>query len=798
MSLGQDLRFALRLLRRERLLTLVIVATLALAIGASTSVFSVVYEVLLRPLPYPAPEQLVRLYQASPEQDRGWGLSYPALTAWRARVHGLGAVEGMGFQDMTLTGEGPAAPVRTARATAGLLPQLGVRPVLGQLWGAEAEVPGRDRVVLLSHAMWRTQLGSDPRVLGRTLTLDGVPHTVVGVLPADFRFDPAIDLWKPLAPEPATEAVDAGHHFLRGLGRLRPGVSAQAARAEMEQVAKDFVREGGPPGARVEPLHGLLVKGVRTQLWLLAGVVAFVLLVACANVANLLLARATAREREVAVRAALGAGRWQLVRQFLVEGLLLAFAGGGLGLLLAAWGRELLRVLVPPELVSPEGPQLSSHLLLLTAALSLLTCLLAALVPALRAARADGRGTLGDLRGARSTGGGGGLRAALVVVQVSLALVPLVGAGLMLRTLQRLDAAPLGFEPQGVVLAELRLDPERFATERLAPLYEELRAHVQGLPGVRAVGLASTVPLWGRNGFSPILRPGEPMEAAKGREPVNFRAVDGDYLEALRIPLREGRRLGAQDGAGSPPVMLVNEAFVRRYFPHERVLGQQARLALDDESPLREIVGVVGDVRHEGLAEAPVPEVYMPLSQFAMPRMVLAVRSDVEPAALTAMLRAQVQGVVPDLPLLKVRSMPELVDANLERTRALGALFTALAVLGLLLAAVGLYGVLAYSVTQRTRELGIRAALGARQEQLLGLVLRQGLGLAGLGVGVGLLVAGLLARTLGGLVYGVPVLDPVTFGGVPALLLGVALLASWVPARRALRVPPHEALRSET
>jgi predicted permease len=798
-QLLQDVRLSLRRMRREFAFTLVVVATLALAIGATTAVFSVVYQVLLRPLPYPAPEQLVRLFHSTPQRER-MGVTLLSLHAWRERSRSFQGLEGMTLRDFTLTGEGPAERLRAARATAGLLPLLGVRPVLGQAFGPEAEVAGRAQVVLLQHGVWQRRFGGRPDVVGRTLLLNGQVHTVLGVLPADFRFAPDVDLWMPLAPDLAA-GEDPGLIFLRAVGRLRPGVSGEAARTELEGLAVSLVQEAPyakePASVRLLPLHAQVVETSREQLWLLAGVVALVLLVACANVANLLLARASAREREVSVRAALGAGRAQLMRQFLVESGLLALAGGACGLLLALWGMDLMRALMPREVLPPEAVRLEPHVLAIAALLSLLTSVLFGMVPALRAARADGRGALGGLRGGRGATGQGKARAVLVVAQVALALVPLVGAGLMLRTLHALSQVSLGFEPRGVTIADLFVPREKYqddAAQRL--VLESVLERVRGLPGVQSVGMASTVPLWGRTGVASVLLPGEPDSVATTREHSLFRTASDGYFSTMGMSIEEGRGFEASDGPGTAPVAVVNEAFARRYFPGRSAVGQRVKLTLEGES-FREVVGVVGDVHHDSLGEEPSAEVYMPVGQFEVLYMLLTVRAAQDTAVLAPMLREELRAVDPDLPLVQVRSMVDVVDASVGRTQVLGTLLGILAVLGLVLAGVGLYGMLAYSVSQRTRELGIRIALGATDGQLVWLVVEQGLRLAAVGVALGLVGAAVLARTLSGLLYGVSTFDVFTFVAVPALLASVALLASWLPARRALRVPPHEALRGD-
>lgn len=819
----QDVRFALRRMRRELAFTLVVVSTLALAIGPTTAVFSVVYQVLLRPLPYPEPEQLVRLFQSTLQHERRM-VPYPTLRVWRERTRTFQGIEGLCLMDRTLTGDGPADRVLAGRMTAGLLSLLGVKPELGRTFGPEMEEPGRERVVLLSHTLWKDRFGGNRDIVGRMIALDGQPHTVVGVLPASFRFAPRVEVWIPLVPNPLMEENGPRDIFVGGVGRLRPGISLEQARAELEELAASVAREEIPTGettsVRVFPLHAHVVEGSRKQLWLLAGVMALVLLVACANVANLLLARANMREREVAVRAALGASHVRLMQQFLVESMMLALAGGAAGLLLEPWAMDLLRMLVPSAVLSPEAVRMDAHVLGIATALSLLTSLLFGLVPALRVARADRRGALGGLREGRSTTGRSGALSTLVVVQVALALVPLVGAGLMLRTLHALQKVPLGFEPRGVRVADVILPLNEYqddARQRL--LFAELLERVRALPRVQSAGLASAVPLGGSTSFVHARLPGEPASVMDTRQSIHLRTVSKDYFATMGIALKAGRVLDGSDGPNTPPVMVVNETFARRYFPGVSALGQRVKLTLDeeifqqvegeggdihqesiDEAPetFRQVVGVMGDVHHESIGEAPSAEVYLPMEQFPVQYMVLAVRATQDTTSLASALQEQLRAMDPDLPRLRMSSMEGMVDESLARTRLLGTLLATIAVLGLVLAGLGLYGVLAYSVSQRTRELGIRIALGATNSQVLWWVVRRGVLLTAVGMTLGLVGAAVLARGLSGMLHGVETFDAVTFTVVPTLLGSVALLASWLPARRALRIPPHEALNADS
>lgn len=789
-QLLQDVRLALRRMRREAAFTLVIITTLALAIGATTAVFSAVYQVLLRPLPYRAPEQLVTLYQSTPQRER-LGVSLQSLQAWRERAFAFQGLEGLSIRDITLAGDGELERVRAGRATAGLFSLLGVRPLLGQDFRADRDANG----LLLSHALWQRRFGGRPDVVGQTLMVDDQLHTVVGVLPAGFRFAPDVEAWKPLV---LAADESAGGVWLRVVGRLREGVSAEQARTEMTALGAALMREPGfteePAGVRLVPLHTQVVEGSQERLWLLAGVVALVLLVACANVANLLLARASAREREVSVRAALGAGRGRLVRQFLVESGMLALVGGAAGLVLAMWGMDLLRALMPPQFVDAEALRLQPHVLGIALVLSVVTSLIFGLVPALRVSRADARGGLRG--GAGATRGEGG-RVVLVVAQVALALIPLVGAGLMLRTVHALSSVPLGFKPEGVTVVDLSLPSAKYRDEAVQrALFSSVLERVRALPGVTSAGMSSTVPLWGRNGLAPVLLPGEPASQADSRELVHFRTASDGYFHTLGIPLKEGRTIEAWDGPGTAPVVVVNETFARRYFPGRSAVGQRVQLVLDGEA-FREIVGVVGDVQHNSLDAPPVSEAFVPMGQLWGLHMLLTVRASQDAVTLAPVLREQLRAVAPELPRAPVRSLESVVDASLGHTKVLGSLLVALAVLGLVLAGVGLYGVLSYSVSQRTRELGIRMALGATGQHLVWRVVGQGLRMAVAGVLMGLVGAAVLARSLSSVLYGVSAFDVVTFAAVPVLLAAVAVLASWLPARRVTRVPPHEALRSD-
>jgi predicted permease len=714
--------------------------------------------------------------------------------AWREHARGFSRIEGFQGGRQVLSGTEADDRLTVGRASAGLLPMLGVQPVLGRLWGAELEVPGRDAEAVLSHSLWQRLYGADPAVLGRSIVLDDRVHTIVGVLPAGFQFEPEVEVWKPLALDPATEQGSA----LRVFGRLQPGLTPEQGRAELVRLAMDTARVPGVTftGVSMEPLHQLWVEQSRTQLQVVSAVAALLLLLGCANLTNLLLARGSARMHEMSLRLALGASRGQLVRLVFVESAVRALLGGVLGLLIALWGRDLLGTLVPPQLVS--GPGVEPFVLGTASLVSLTTAVLVGLLPALHASRGTG-GLSSTARGTRVTSLGF-TRSVLVVVQLSLAMVPLVGAGLMLRTVWKLQNVPLGFEPGGVTVAEVFLPLEKYAGEEAAAsTVRQLLASIESIPGVSAVGLTGNLPFSG-NVWRQTTRFQLVGESSGEASPqVGYVPATGGYFQALGIPLKEGRLPDARDTASSPRVIVVTEAFARRFLPGRSAVG--ARLELDvvdsGERKVHEIVGVVGDVPMERLSVVPSGDIYVPLAQDLRHNLSIAVKSTLPAGQLMPLVNQRLRATDAGLRMVKVRPLETVVEESYAQVRVVGGLLGAFAVLAVVLAAVGLYGILAFWVAQRTRELGIRSALGATPRRLLRMVIGQGLRLTGVGLVAGLVGAALVARALAAMLFGVSTYDPLIFLGAPGVLLLTALAASWLPAASAMRVAPNEALKRD-
>ncbi|MBX6365430.1 MAG: ABC transporter permease [Gemmatimonadetes bacterium] len=803
-TLLTDLRFALRQLGRSRGFTLVVLAMLAVGIGANTTVFSVVNALLLRPLPYPQSERLVQVSGAYEGRGDNFSVSYPNAVDWGAAP----SLEGLGMlleEDYSLRGGDRPERVRSAAVSANLFRVLGVSPVLGRGFTAAEDAPGGERVAVLGYGLWQRRFGGDPAVLGRTVMLSGRPYTVVGVMPRGFAFpDPDREVYTPLRASATTWPRSDGG--LMAVARLKPGVTLERAQAELDAISRRLAAAYPATNAdltgKLKPLREGLYGGaeVSTILLTLLAAVALVLLIACANVANLLLARGAAREREIAVRTALGAGRGRLLRLLLTESLVLALVGGALGVGLALLGTRLFAAAIPAEFGLPREFRIDGVVLAFTLGVSLLTGVLFGLLPTLRASRTELTSTLRE--GGRGASAGvrrGRLRALLVVSEVTLAVVLLVSAGLMVRSLTRLLATDPGFDTRGTLTLRVALDARYATREQTLGFQRQVLERLRALPGAAAAGAVDWVPLGGTNNFNDFRIEGR----APGPRPENagFVVITPGYLEAMAIPLVRGRAFDERDTRAAPGVVLVNQTFARKYWPDENPLGKRIVLAFEESdtaSYARMVVGVVRDSRYAGLDQPPRPEMYVPFAQlpYNNTAMTLVVRTMRDPAPLTAAAQQAVWAVDAAQPVYDIHTMAERVHRSVGVVIA-RVLAVALAVFGavaLALAAIGLYGVVSYGVAQRTHEIGVRTALGATRGDVVRLVLQQGLAPVALGILTGVTGAAELTRLLRSLLHGVSPNDPVTFVAVPVVLGAVALLATWLPARRAAGVEPVVAL----
>jgi predicted permease len=807
-----DFRRAARAFRRAPGFFLLVVLPLALGIGATTAIFSAVHGVLLRPLPYRAPGQLVTVNHFYPSlKGLEAGVSAPGFRDYRDRTRSFARVAVGAFWQPNLTGQGEPERLTGAFGSGDYFAALGVQPALGRAFGPDEDAPGRAQVVVLSDGFWRRRLGADPRAVGRTLVLNGRTYQVVGVMPPGFAdpFVPAAEVWRPLALSAEQLAEGRTNEWLSLVARLRPGVEVGAARAELRTLAEQLKRaypDSYPAdwSLTVASLQDKNTGRIRPALLVLLGAVGFVLLIAAANVANLLLARGAGRAREVAVRTALGARRAQLARQMLAESVVLAAAAGALGAGLAAAAVRALAAFAPATL--PAGAiRVDAPVLGFALAVSLGTGLLFGLAPAAQAARGalsgalreGGRGAAGD-RGAQL------VRRGLVVAEVALALVLLTGAGLLTRSFARLQGVDPGFEPRGVLTFTVALPQAKYPsdTQRVA-LFDALLPRVAAVRGVRAAGAVSELPFGpgGSTGSFAV----EGYQAPPGQPGPwgDLRVATPGYFEALRIPLRRGRLFTAQDAPGARRVAVVDEELAARYWPGQNPIGRRVSLGAPDGQPPAwiEVVGVVGHAKQEGLDADARVQLYLPFAQSPTGQLAVAVRAAGgaagDPERLLPLLRAAVREVDRDLPLADVRTLESRVDASVGPRRLSALLLGGFATLALVMASLGLYGVMAYAVAQRTRELGVRLALGAARGNVLGLVLRQGLTLALAGGAVGLAGALALSRLLQSQLYGVRAADPATLAGVVLLLGAVAFVAALVPARRATRVDPAVALRGD-
>ncbi len=802
-SIWQDIRYGGRVLARGPVFTVVAILTLALGIGANTAIFSIVDAVLLRPLPFAEPDRLVMLWETAKSTGEDQVPVAPAdYFDWQAGSRELEAMAAFHPWSFNLTGANEPERIPGAVATANLFEVLGKRPQLGRGFRPEEDRPGGPAVVLLSHGLWQRRFGGDPKIIGRKLTLDDLPYTVVGVMPAGFQFPEKAALWKPFARDPAE--ADREFQFLRVIGRLRSESELATARAEMTAIASRLAREYPQTNAdrdvNLVTLEQQVFGDVRPRLLVLIVGVALLLVAACFNVANLLLARAAGRREETAVRQALGASRGRLVRQFLTESLLLAALGGAAGLLVAHWGTWFLTTFGPKDVPRLEEAGVDSSVLVFTLAITVLVGLVFGLIPALQGSQFD---PARELRTPHR--GKGRLLGTLVSFQIAIALILLVGAVLLGRSFLLLSQVPPGFDPSNVLTLQLSLPAAKYAEpHQTAAFVEQVVERIEALPSVASAGTTMSLPVGGgMNVDQTFTVEGETAVTAAADEERTalLRPVSPGYFRTLRIPVVAGRTFTAADRSGAPPVVVNNEAMARRHWPGKDPVGLRIRIGVElggvgrtDEAS-REIIGVVGNVKHESLASDTLPELYLPHAQGTWRFTILAIRADRDPASLARSAQQAVWQVDKNLPITKVRTMDEVVGESIGEPRFYTLLLIAFAVVALTLAAVGIYGVVSYSVSQRTHEIGIRMALGASRLDVLRMILREGLILAGIGMLAGVVLSMGLTRFLASLLFGVAATDLSTFAAVCVALGLVALLSSYLPAKRATRADPMAALR---
>ena len=801
-GLLQDLKYALRMVARAPGFTAVVAVTLALGIGANTAIFSVVYSLLLRPLPYRDPDRIAMVWQdmtarGGPAREFTTPGNFVDLAGEHGTFESVAAVRGW---QPTITGLGDPEPLVGEQVSFEYFTVLGIAPARGRDFTLEDDGPGSARVAIISHGLWIRRFGADPGALGRQVTLGGEPHEIVGVMPDSFRpaIVPNAEIWRPGRLNRA--APSRGMVILRTIARLGPGLDLERARVAARAIAGrlQLAHPDANQGVTfaVVPLHEQIVGDIRPSLLVLLAAVGFVLLIACANVANLLLARGSSRRREIAVRLALGARRTRVVRQLLTESLLLAVCGGVLGLLVGTWSLDALSALLPSNLPAIRGAQIDRHVLAFAAAVTLGTGVLFGLMPSLQASRHPLGQGLKD--GARGSGERHGQRArrTLVVAQIAIALVVMVGSGLLLRTFLRLQSANLGFEPADVLVGSVITPQARYPNgEALIALYDRLLERVAVLPGVRAAALTSIVPLGGDNDMDVAIE-GQPPPPP-GRETTTwYRLVSADYLKVMGIALRQGRGFVPHEPTLS---VIVNETAARRFWPGQDPVGRRVRFG-SDTRPSFTVIGVAGDVSMRGARGEARAEMYLPYWQFPEPGTNIVLRSSTGPdsvESLTSSLRAAVRSIDPDMPVSNIAPMKRIVEGSIAQPRLLAVLVSVFAALAMTLAAIGIYGTMSYSVAQRTAEIGVRMALGATPQDVFGLVARDGLLLAVAGIAIGATAAVLMGRSLATLLYAVTPGDPLTFAATVAVSLAAALAATVLPARRATRVDPLVALRSE-
>jgi len=799
-SLIKDIRYGLRGLLKRPGFTAIALVALALGIGANTAIFSLVNAVVIRPLPFPEPDRLVWVYGNIRNGGNRASVSPLDFLDYRNQNKTFEQFAASGTIPISanLTGSGEPERLMASAVTGNYFAAFGVTPALGRGFSLENEKTGQDQVTILSDAFWQKHFGGDPEIVNKTIILDSKPYQVIGVMPAGLSLPQSAELWVPLSFDTNPEMRQRKAHFLRPIGRLKTGVTLLQAQADTDRIAaqleEQFPDSNTGWNLRLLSLREQLVGGTRTTLFILFGAVGFVLLIACANVANLLLVRAAGRQKEIALRTALGASRLRIVRQMLTESLLLSLLGGALGALLAVWGVELLVSLSADTLPRTVNVKIDATVLLFTLLISLVTGLLFGLAPAFRTVKVNLIDSLKD--GARGAEGTlrNRTRSLLVIFESAVAVILLIGAGLLVRSLIALQKVDPGFDANNVLTLRVDLPQKKYQGEgKSANFFQQLETHIASLPGVQAVGLITELPLSGQPNDVPFTVEGRPPVSPDQAFDADFRRVNQSYFSALHIPLLRGRNFTEQEVRQTDKVTIVSQQLVDIVFPNEDPLGKRLVTQIGNEA--YEIIGVVGDIRHRSLAGQPFPAMYFPTRNSGW--MNLVIRTQGDPLSIVGAVRKEVQALDPDQPIAAVKKMSDWVDSSVAEPRYRTTLLGMFAALAMILAATGIYGVMSYSVAQRTHEIGVRMALGARQLDVLKLVVRQGMVLTLVGVVLGLLGAFALTRVMQSLLFEVTAKDPFTFVVVAALLIAVAFVACFIPAHRATKVDPLVALRYE-
>jgi putative ABC transport system permease protein len=813
----QDLRYAFRMFANKPSFTFLVIVTLALGIGANTAIFSVVNALLFRNLPYQNPEQLVMLWEANPEIHVAgyevFPVSVAAFDDWRKQADSFQAVSVLDSARFALTGIGKPERVAGVTTSASFFELMGVTPILGRTYTEAEDRPGTDRVVVISYALWQGRFGGDKEICGKTMQLDGNSHTILGVMPQGFQFPRATDLpsffqlpsetelWTPACLSNA-QLANRGSHTKAVIARLKPGVPITQAQAQLDVIASQNEQQYPDAKdwqARVLPMKEQLVGKLQVALLLLLCAVGCVLLIACANVANLLLARAATRQKEIAIRMALGASRFRIMQQLLTESVMLALIGGGIGVLFATWGIDLLIALSPANIPRKYEIMIDAETLAFTLVVSLATGILFGLAPLSQVSRFKFNEAMKE-GGRGSVGAGGRLRKLLVVAEVSLSLVLLISAGLLIRSFAHLVTTDTGFSSQNLAAMTLQISSSRYDfNPKQIGFFKNVLAQMRTIPGAVSVGAVSELPLGGGDEFDVFTVEGQPAPTSPGEESMaGFRFIDDGYFKTLELPLVAGRDFNEYDTDKSQPVVIISESLARLHFNGEDPIGKRVKAGdFGSDAPWATVVGVVKDLKHSGLDVEVFPHLYFPYQQICWGRMVVVVRSTGNIASLFAPMREAVWAVDKDQPITALRTMDEYLGDSIARQRFNAVLLAAFASLALILAAVGIYGVMSYNVTQRRRELGIRMALGARPQDIFRLVIGEGMKLALVGEALGLIVAFAATRVMTGLLFGVSTTDPTTFAILTLLLAGVAFLACYLPARRSTKVDPMVALHYE-